>query len=44
MNRRRVAVANIIVSTLESLDLKYPAFTDEHKRELLQAKEMLEQE
>ena len=40
----RVAVAEIIVSTLESLNLQYPPLTDERRQELLRAKEMLEGE
>ncbi len=40
----RAAVADIIVSTLESLDLRYPEITEERKQELLKAKEMLERE
>jgi len=40
----RMVVSEIIVSTLESLDLKYPEITDEHKKELLKAKSILESE
>ncbi|MBS1793082.1 MAG: polyphosphate kinase 2 family protein [Acidobacteria bacterium] len=40
----RAAVAEIIVKKLESLDLKYPTVTAEHRQELLKAKEMLENE
>ncbi|HQZ95053.1 MAG TPA: polyphosphate kinase 2 family protein [Pyrinomonadaceae bacterium] len=40
----RLAISEIIVKKLESLDLKYPVMTDEHKAELLEAKKMLESE
>jgi len=40
----RTAVADIIVKKLKELDLKYPEVTEEHKAELLKAKEMLESE
>ena len=40
----RLAVSEIIVKKMESLDLKYPTVTDSHKRELLEAKKMLESE
>ncbi len=40
----RLAVAEIIVQRLESLDLKYPAVTDAHKAELAESKAMLEAE
>lgn len=40
----RLAVSEIIVKKLESLDLKYPVLTDEHKAELLEAKKVLEAE
>ncbi len=40
----RAAVADIIVSKLKSLDLKYPTLSKERMDELLQAKEMLEKE
>ncbi|WP_013321615.1 polyphosphate kinase 2 family protein [Gloeothece verrucosa] len=40
----RLAVAYIIYKTLENLDLKYPTVTEEHKQQLLLAKELLEQE
>jgi PPK2 family polyphosphate:nucleotide phosphotransferase len=39
-----VAVADIIISKLKSLDLKYPTVSKEHKQELLVAREMLENE
>lgn len=40
----RLAVSEVIVKKLESLDLKYPTVTDAHKQELLEAKKMLESE
>lgn len=40
----RTAVADIIVSKLKSLDLKYPTLSEEHKQELMKAKEVLEAE
>lgn len=40
----RAAVADIIVSKLKSLDLKYPTLSKERMEELLKAKEMLENE
>ncbi len=40
----RAAVADIIVSKLKSLDLKYPTLSKERMEELLKAKEMLERE
>lgn len=40
----RAAVADIIVDKLKSLNLKYPDVSEEHKQELLKAKEMLEGE
>ncbi len=40
----RLAVSEIVVKKLESMDLKYPTLTDEHKAELLEAKKMLESE
>ena len=40
----RLAVSEIIVKKLESLDLKYPVSSDKHKAELLEAKKMLESE
>ncbi len=38
----RLAVSEIIVEKMESLDLKYPVVTEQHKAELLEAKKMLE--
>lgn len=40
----RAAVADIIVSKLKSMDLKYPTLSKERMEELLKAKEMLERE
>jgi PPK2 family polyphosphate:nucleotide phosphotransferase len=40
----RVAIADIIVRTLKSLDLQYPVVSDEHKKELVAARKMLESE
>jgi PPK2 family polyphosphate:nucleotide phosphotransferase len=40
----RLAVSEIIVDKLESMDLKYPEVSDEHKAELAEAKKMLEAE
>jgi PPK2 family polyphosphate:nucleotide phosphotransferase len=40
----RVAVSEIIIKKLESLDLHYPVVTEAHKKDLLKAKELLESE
>jgi PPK2 family polyphosphate:nucleotide phosphotransferase len=40
----RVAVSEIIVKKLESMDLHYPQITAEHRQSLLKAKELLENE
>ncbi|HXF99946.1 MAG TPA: hypothetical protein VNL69_04140 [Bacteroidota bacterium] len=40
----RAAVADVIVSKLESLNLRYPELSDQQKQDLLIAKEMLERE
>jgi len=40
----RLAVSEIIVKKLESLDLHYPVVTEEHKAQLLEAKKLLEAE
>jgi PPK2 family polyphosphate:nucleotide phosphotransferase len=40
----RLAVSEVIVQTLESLDLKYPEVTKEQKAELIEAKKILEGE
>lgn len=40
----RLAVSEVIVKTLESMDLHYPAVTGEHKSELEEAKKLLESE
>ena len=40
----RLAVSEIIVKKMESLDLKYPTVTEAHKAELLESKKILESE
>jgi PPK2 family polyphosphate:nucleotide phosphotransferase len=40
----RLVVANIIVNKLKDLNLQYPTLSEEHRQELLKAKEMLENE
>jgi len=40
----RVAVSEIIIKKLESMDLHYPKVTEEHRQGLLKAKELLESE
>ncbi len=40
----RLAVSEIIVQKMESLDLNYPVVTDVHKAELVEAKKLLESE
>jgi PPK2 family polyphosphate:nucleotide phosphotransferase len=40
----RLAVSEVIVQKLESLDLHYPIVTDEHRAELAEAKKMLKSE
>lgn len=40
----RLAVSEIILNRMKSLDLKYPEITEEHKQELMEAKKMLESE
>ena len=40
----RVAVSEIIIKKLESMDLHYPKVTDEHRQSLQKAKELLESE
>ncbi|HVF48937.1 MAG TPA: polyphosphate kinase 2 family protein [Pyrinomonadaceae bacterium] len=40
----RAAIADILVAKLKSLKLTYPTVSDEHRQELLNAKELLEQE
>jgi PPK2 family polyphosphate:nucleotide phosphotransferase len=40
----RAAVADIIISKLKSLNLSYPTVSEEHRQNLLKAKEMLESE
>jgi len=40
----RLLVADIIVTTMESMDLKYPEVTADHRRSLAEAKALLEME
>ena len=40
----RMAVAEVIVETLESLDLEFPVLSDEKRNELDQARTLLEEE
>jgi hypothetical protein len=40
----RMAVADVIVSTLEKLRLEFPTMTEEKRRELEAARKVLEQE
>ncbi len=40
----RLAVSEIIVNKLESLNMKYPVVTEAHKADLLEAKKLLESE
>jgi hypothetical protein len=40
----RMAVAEVIVETLESLDLEFPVLSDEKRNELALARQMLEEE
>jgi len=40
----RLAVSNIIISTLEAVDLHYPIVSESHRQELLKARELLETE
>lgn len=40
----QLAVSEVMVKKMESLDLKYPELTDIHKAELVEAKNMLENE
>jgi PPK2 family polyphosphate:nucleotide phosphotransferase len=40
----RAAVADVIISKLKSLKLSYPTVTEEHRQNLLKAKEVLENE
>lgn len=40
----RVAVADVIVKKLKSLNLRYPAVTESHRQELLKAKALLQKE
>lgn len=40
----RLVVADIICSKLKELNLKYPTVSEEHQRQLLKAKQLLENE
>jgi polyphosphate kinase 2 (PPK2 family) len=40
----RLAVSEVIVKKLESMNLHYPVVTEEHKVELLEAKKLVESE
>ena len=40
----RAAVADVIISKLKSLDLRYPEVCEAHLKELQKAKELLENE
>jgi hypothetical protein len=40
----RLAVAYFIYEKMQSLNLHYPEVSDEHRQQLLKAKEILEQE
>ena len=40
----RLAVSEVIVQAMESMDLHYPKVTEEHKREIEEARKMLESE
>jgi polyphosphate kinase 2 (PPK2 family) len=40
----RLAVSEVMVRAMESMDLNYPVVTEEHKIELAEAKKMLEAE
>ncbi len=40
----RLVVSNIIVNQLKELNLQYPTLGEEHRQELLKAKQMLENE
>ncbi len=40
----RVAVSNIIIEKMESLNLQYPQVSEAHRQDLLEAKKMLESE
>jgi PPK2 family polyphosphate:nucleotide phosphotransferase len=40
----RTAVADVIITKLESLNLSYPTISEEHRQNLLKAKALLEQE
>ena len=40
----RLAVSEVVVEKLESMDLHYPQVTEAHKAELKEAKKLLENE
>ena len=40
----RIAVSEIIIQKLESLDMHYPTVTEQHLESLLEAKKILESE
>jgi hypothetical protein len=40
----RLAVSEVIVKSLESLNMKYPVLTPEHQSELAECKKILESE
>ncbi len=40
----RVAIGNILVKTLKSLDLEYPKVTKQQEKEIQRAKRLLEKE
>ncbi len=40
----RVVVSEIIAQKLESLDMKYPVLNEEHRKQLAEAKKILESE
>jgi PPK2 family polyphosphate:nucleotide phosphotransferase len=40
----QLAISEVIVEKMQSLDLKYPTVTEDHKAELVEAKKMLESE
>jgi hypothetical protein len=40
----RLAVAAVIVAKMKEIDPQYPTLTEEHKKELLEAKRILEEE
>ncbi|MDQ3755495.1 MAG: polyphosphate kinase 2 family protein, partial [Acidobacteriota bacterium] len=40
----RTVIADVIITKLKSLNLNYPVVSEEHKQNLLKAKEILESE